>query len=112
MIERDHKFTKKIVSEIFYHWIKEQREKDGLKTNTWEMLVKYLEMSRLLTLAGDIQNVLDFCTEHIITDNEECAREHVYEKISETKYFLRYLMPSILAPVIIAAIFHYKSKPT
>ena len=109
MIEHDHKFAEKIVREIFYRWIKEQGEKNRLNTNTWEMLVKYLRISRLLTLANEIENVLSFCTEHV--DNEECAREQMYEGMSlETKPFLQYLIP-MLAPVVVAAIFGWKSKP-
>ena len=108
-IKRDYKSAEKIVREIFYGWLKGQEKKDRPKINTWGMLAKYLRMSKLVALADEIENVLDFCTEHV--DNEECAREHMYEGMSsESKPFLQYLIP-MLAPVIVAAIFHCKSTP-
>ena len=104
-IEHDNKVTGKILNEVFHRWIKGQGQKSGAgkKTNTWEMLVKYLKDCKLMALADDIERVLQFCTEKSMhLNDEECAHEfgeHIHEAIMENKS-LQYLI-SILVPVIV-----------
>ena len=118
-IEHDcNKITAKILDEVFHHWIKGQGQKDGKKTNTWKMLVKYLKHAELITLADEIESVLQFCAEKTAhVDDDECNHEygeHEHDMPLEIKSTLQYLI-SMLAVVIYivgpgAVIFRYKSE--
>ena len=106
-IERDHKYTEKILGEVFYRWIKGQGQKDGMKTNTWGMLVKYLQRAKLMALADEIESVLEFCAEKTMhMDDKECVHEygeHRHEApMVEDKSILQHLGISMLVAVIIA----------
>ena len=114
-IERDYKFTEKILGEVFHRWIEGQGQKDGEKTNTWEMLVKYLKHAKLMALADEIEFVLQFCTDKTMhMDDEECVhgyREHMHETPMETKSFLQHFGISMLVTVIVgAATFRCRNK--
>ena len=120
-IKHDYKFTEEILDEVFHRWIKGQGQKDGKKMNTWETLVKYLEHSKLMTLADQIETVLRFCTNMTLhMDDEECVRELVHEAPMENKSFLQQLISdSMLAAVTVGlvtaliiyyAIYRYRCK--
>ena len=113
-IEHDkNKVTGKILNEVFHRWIKGQGQKNGKKTNTWEMLVKYLKHVKLMALADEIEAVLQFCTEKTMhLNDEECAHEYgerMHEALIETKS-LQYLISMLAAVIIGAAIFHCRRK--
>ena len=117
-IERDYKYAEKILGEVFYRWIKGQGQKDGMKTNTWGMLVKYLQRAKLMVLADEIESVLQFCAEKTAhVDDDECNHEygeHKHDMPLETKSTLQYLISMLAAVICIvgpgAAIFRYKSE--
>ena len=111
-IEHDNKaVSEKILNEVFHRWIKGQGQKSGpgKKTNTWEMLVKYLKDCKLITLADDIERVLQFCTEKSMhLNDEECAHEfgehNIHETIMENKS-LQFLISILLPVIVVGAVF-------
>ena len=111
-IEHDYKFAEKIIDEMFHRWIKGHGQKNGKKTNTWEMLVKYLKHVKLMALADEIEAVLQFCTEKTMhLNDEECAHEYgerIHEALMETKSL--YLTSMLAAIIIGAAIFRCRRK--
>ena len=111
-IKRDYKFTAEILDEVFHRWIKGQGQKDGKKTNTWEMLVEYLKISKLISLAEDIEKILQFCVSIHLND-DECAYEHgegIHGALMETKS-LQYLGPMLATIVCVGvAVFHCRRK--
>ena len=115
-IERDYKFTEKILEEVFHRWLTGQ----GLKgKNTWETLIKYLKHTKLMVLVDEIESVLQFCTEKTmhVDDDKECVHGHGHgghiREAPVEALFVPQLLISItmLAPVIAVAAFRCcKSK--
>ena len=111
-ITHDYRFAREILGEIFRRWMRRQPLRSGDKTNTWEMLVKYLKYSELMALADEIESVLQFCAVHV--DDEECVHGYGERKheapMVETTSFLQLLISMLAAVSVVAAIFRCKSK--
>ena len=98
-IENDFKHSNKILDKIFDRWMRGEGQIGREKSNTWGMLVKYLQISKLYVLADEIESVLEFCTEKSVESDKNCLnKDHV--SVHEAPWF--YLACILTVVTIIA----------
>ena len=110
-IENDFKRSSKILDEIFDRWVRGEGKVIRERSNTWEKLVEYLRISKLNTLADDIESVLKFCTEKSVESKEKCFIEnrdsvHNVDPVFYLDYII--LTMTIIATTFIIFRFHRK----
>ena len=85
-IENDYKHSNKILDIIFDRWVRGEGHFGKERSNTWGMLVKYLQISKLHVLADEIESVLEFCAEKSVESNRNCLIENNVS-VHETLWF-------------------------
>ena len=112
-IENDFKHSNKILDKIFDRWMRGEGQIGRERSNTWGMLVKYLQISKLHVLADEIESVLEFCAEKSVESNENCLNKDRVS-VHEAPWFYPaciLTVETIIATTIIIIIkFHNKCK--
>ena len=107
-IKQDKKVTNKIVFEMFRRWLQgeghNQKNGNTRPNRTWERLVYYLRLIKDITLAEDIESVLQACIE----EKHKCSqreKEQIYSIPQDNEFETsRFNLYSIIASVLVGII--------
>ena len=109
-IKNDFKRSSEILDELFNRWIRGEGQVGRERSNTWRMLIKYLQIAKLLVLAEEIESVLQYCAEKSLKSDKNCLENHVSGRDATVFYLACCLTLVLIIATTYYIIFRFCNK--